>query len=185
MRVMGIDPGSVCTGYGIIEEANNDLKLVHWGTIKGKPKQPFPQRLKIIYDGLANVIENFSPEVVAIEDIFFALNPKSTIKLGQTRGVAILAAMNADKTLAEYTPLSVKQSIVGYGRANKEQVRDMVSILLRLQTKPESLDASDALAIAICHVHTMGSRNRLSSLTENKSQNSPRTFEELAKSRGL
>lgn len=185
MRIMGIDPGSVCTGYGIIEEADNDLKLVHWGTIKGKAKQPFPQRLKIIYDGLTNVIQNFSPEVVAIEDIFFALNPKSTIKLGQTRGVAILAAINADKMLAEYTPLSVKQSIVGYGRANKEQVRDMVTILLRLQTKPESLDASDALAIAICHVHTMGSRNRLSVLTENKTNSSPRTFEELAKSRGL
>ena len=182
---MGIDPGSVCTGYGIIEEADNDLKLVHWGTIKGKPKLPFPQRLKIIYDGLTHVIQDFSPEVVAIEDIFFALNPKSTIKLGQTRGVAILAVMNENKNLAEYTPLAVKQSLVGYGRADKEQVRDMVSILLRLKVKPDSLDASDALAIAICHVHTMGSRNRLKSLTQNTSKPSPKTFAELAKTRGV
>ncbi len=182
---MGIDPGSVCTGYGIIEEADNDLKLVHWGTIKGKPKLPFPQRLKIIYDGLTRVMEDFSPEVVAIEDIFFAMNPKSTIKLGQTRGVAILAAMNHDKILAEYTPLAVKQSIVGYGRADKEQVRNMVSILLRLQVKPDSLDASDALAVAICHVHTQGSRNRLSTLTQNKSKPAPKTFAQLAKIRGV
>lgn len=185
MRVMGIDPGSVCTGYGIIEEGNNDIKLVHWGTIRGKPKLPFPQRLKIIYDGLTHVIKDFSPEIVAIEDIFFAMNPKSTIKLGQTRGVAILAVMNAGKTLAEYTPLAVKQSIVGYGRADKEQVRDMVSILLRLQVKPDSLDASDALAIAICHVHTMGVRNRLGALTQDRSRPSPKTFSGLAKNRGV
>lgn len=183
MRIMGIDPGSVCTGYGIVEEGNNDVKLVHWGTIRGKKKLPFPQRLKIIYDGLTQVIKDFSPDVVAIEDIFFAMNPKSTIKLGQTRGVAILAVMNADKTLAEYTPLTVKQSIVGYGRADKEQVRDMVSILLRLKVKPDSLDASDALAVAICHVHTMGVRNRLATLTQRGSRPSPKTFAGLAKNR--
>lgn len=182
---MGIDPGSVCTGYGIIDETSDDLKVVHWGVIRAKQKLPFPQRLKLIYDGLTNVIRDFSPQIVAIEDIFFAMNPKSTIKLGQTRGVAILAAINADKTLAEYTPLAIKQSIVGYGRADKEQVRDMVTILLRLQVKPDSLDASDALAVAICHAHTMGSMNRLSSLTQNKSKPQPKTFADLAKSRGL
>ena len=166
MRVMGIDPGSVCTGYGIIEEVNEDLKLVHWGTIKGKQKQPFPQRLKLIYDGLIHAIQDFSPDIVAVEDIFFAMNPKSTIKLGQTRGVAILAAINEDKPIAEYTPLAVKQAIVGYGRADKRQVRDMVSVLLRLRTKPDSFDASDALAVAICHMHMNGVRNRINSLAK-------------------
>ncbi|MEE9258958.1 MAG: crossover junction endodeoxyribonuclease RuvC [Nitrospinaceae bacterium] len=171
MRVMGIDPGSVCTGYGIIEEVNEDLKLVHWGTIKGKQKQPFPQRLKLIYDGLIHAIQDFSPDIVAVEDIFFAMNPKSTIKLSQTRGVAILAAINEDKPIAEYTPLAVKQAIVGYGRADKAQVRDMVSVLLRLRTKPESFDASDALAVAICHIHMNSARNRINSLA--KSPNKP------------
>lgn len=165
MRVMGIDPGSICTGYGIIEEANDDLKLIHWGTIKGKQKQAFPQRLKLIYDGLTRAIQDFSPDIVAVEDIFFAMNPKSTIKLGQTRGVAILAAINEGKPIAEYTPLAVKQSIVGYGRADKKQVCDMVSVLLRLKDKPTSFDASDALAVAICHVHMNGTLNRINSLT--------------------
>ncbi len=174
MRVMGIDPGSVCTGYGIIEDLNDDLKLVHWGTIKGKQKQPFPQRLKLIYDGLITAIQDFSPDIVAVEDIFFAMNPKSTIKLGQTRGVAILAAINEGKPIAEYTPLAVKLSIVGYGRADKKQVRDMVSALLRLKEKPDSFDASDALAVAICHIHSNGARNRISALAQNSVRPPPR-----------
>lgn len=161
MRVMGIDPGSLCTGYGIVEETGGRLTSVHFGSIASKAKSPFEQRLKSIYDGLASMIEEFQPDAIAVEDIFFAANAKSTIKLGQTRGVALLAAAQAEITLAEYTPLEVKQSVVGYGRADKRQVRDMVTAILKLQQKPEPLDVSDALAIAICHLHTYKAKARL------------------------
>lgn len=161
MRVMGIDPGSLCTGYGIVEEAGGRLTSVHFGSIASKSKSPFAHRLKMIYDGLALVMEEYQPDAVAVEDLFFAANAKSTIKLGQTRGVALLAAVKADITLAEYTPLEVKQSVVGYGRADKRQVRDMVTAILKLQQKPEPLDASDALAVAICHLHSYHAKARL------------------------
>ena len=161
MRVMGIDPGSVCTGYGIIEEFNNTLKVIHWGGIKSKNRQPFPKRLKFIYDELITVIRKFNPDEIAIEDMFFATNVKSALKLGQTRGVAILSAVNENKLVTEYSPLEVKQSVVGYGRAEKTQVQDMVTSLLRLKEKPEPLDASDALAVAICHIHTATAELRI------------------------
>ena len=153
MRVMGIDPGSKCTGCGVIDEVNNELKVVYWGSIKSKSRQPFPERLKFIYDELVAVIKEFNPDEIAVEDMFFATNVKSALKLGQTRGVAILSAVNEGKPVAEYSPLEVKQSVVGYGRAEKQQVQDMVTTLLRLKEKPETFDASDALAIAICHIH--------------------------------
>ena len=150
---MGIDPGSKCTGCGVIDEVNNELKVVYWGSIKTKPRQSFPERLKFIYDELVAVIKEFNPDEIAVEDMFFATNVKSALKLGQTRGVAILSAVNEGKPVAEYSPLEVKQSVVGYGRAEKQQVQDMVTTLLRLKEKPETFDASDALAIAICHIH--------------------------------
>ena len=158
---MGIDPGSSCTGYGIIEEINSVLKVVHWGSVKSKPRQPFPQRLKLIYDELVMVIHEFNPDEVAIEDMFFATNVKSALKLGQTRGIAVLSAVNEGKPVAEYSPLEVKQSVVGYGRAEKTQVQDMVTSLLRLKEKPEPLDASDALAVAICHIHAATANSRI------------------------
>jgi crossover junction endodeoxyribonuclease RuvC len=161
MRVMGIDPGSLCTGYGIVEETGGRLTSVHFGGIRSKPKSPFEYRLKTIYDGLIAVIDEYQPDTVAVEDVFFAKDPKAAIKLGQTRGVTLLAAAQADITLAEYTPLEVKQSVVGYGHADKHQVRDMVTALLKLKTKPEPLDASDALAVAICHLHSYKARSRL------------------------
>ena len=151
---MGIDPGSNCTGCGVIEEIDNELKVVYWGSIKGKTRQPFPQRLKFIYDELVEVIQNFNPDEVAVEDMFFATNVKSALKLGQTRGIAVLSAVNEGKPVAEYSPLEVKQSVVGYGRAEKQQVQEMVTTLLKLKEKPEPFDASDALAVAICHIHT-------------------------------
>ena len=158
---MGIDPGSSCTGYGIIEEINSVLKVVHWGSVKSKPRQPFPQRLKFIYDELVMVIHEFNPDEVAIEDMFFATNVKSALKLGQTRGIAVLSAVNEGKPVAEYSPLEVKQSVVGYGRAEKAQVQSMVTSLLRLKEKPEPLDASDALAVAICHIHAATANSRI------------------------
>ena len=158
---MGIDPGSSCTGYGIIEEINGALKVVHWGSVKNRLRQPFPQKLKFIYDELIMVIRKFNPDEVAIEDMFFATNVKSALKLGQTRGIAVLSAVNEGKPVAEYSPLEVKQSVVGYGRAEKAQVQDMVTSLLRLKEKPEPLDASDALAVAICHIHTATANSRI------------------------
>ena len=137
------------------------MTSIHFGSIANKSKSPFPQRLKSIYEGLALVMKEYQPDAVAVEDIFFATNAKSTIKLGQTRGVALLAAALADIDLAEYSPLEVKQSVVGYGRADKNQVRDMVTAILKLKTKPEPLDVSDALAVAICHLHSYQARARL------------------------
>lgn len=161
MRVMGIDPGSNCTGYGIIQDSNGRLESVHWGSIRCKSSLAFPDRLKLIYNELVRVIQEFSPDEVAVEDLFFATNVKSALKLGQTRGVTLLAGANEGKVIAEYTPLEVKQSVVGYGRADKVQVRDMVTHLLHLDEKPEPFDASDALAIAICHIHTATNNARM------------------------
>ncbi len=150
---MGIDPGSNCTGFGVVEEVKGNLHAVHWSSVRSSPKDTFPDRLKRIYDELVIAIEKFAPEVVAVEDLFYATNVKTVIKLGQTRGVTLLAAVNSGREVAEYSPLEIKQSVVGYGRADKNQVRDMVAALLRLKEKPEPFDASDALAVAICHIH--------------------------------
>ena len=159
--VMGIDPGSNCTGYGFVEEVKGQLRVIHWGAVKTKAKQAFPERLKLIYNELVQVIREFSPDVVAVEDLFFAKNVKSALKLGQTRGATLMAAVNENVAIAEYSPLEVKQSVVGYGRADKIQVQDMVTALLGLKEKPEPFDASDALAVAICHLHTAQSQTRL------------------------
>jgi crossover junction endodeoxyribonuclease RuvC len=161
MRVMGIDPGSNCTGFGIVEEIKSDLHAVHWSSVRSSPKQTFPQRIKRIYDELVLAIEKFEPDVVSVEDLFYATNVKTVIKLGQTRGVALLAAVNCGIEVAEYSPLEIKQSVTGYGRADKNQVRDMVSTLLRLKEKPEPFDASDALAAAICHIHNAGLQQKI------------------------
>ena len=161
MRVMGIDPGSNCTGFGIVEEIKGNLNAVHWSSIRSTTKDTFPKRLKRIYNELTIAIEKFSPDIVAVEDLFYATNVKTVIKLGQTRGVALLAAVNNDLQVAEYSPLQIKQSVVGYGRADKNQVQNMVTTLLRLKEKPDPFDASDALAAAICHIHHDGMQQRI------------------------
>ena len=154
MRVMGIDPGSNCTGYGIVESASGVLKLIHCDTIKTQAKIGFPEKLKTIYEELISAIRRFQPDELSVEDLFFSVNAKSALKLGQARGVILLAGANENIPIAEYSPLEVKQSTVGYGRANKIQVQAMVRRLLNLKAAPISLDASDALAIAICHLHS-------------------------------
>ena len=164
---MGIDPGSSCTGLGVVEEINSELRVVYWGSIKSKAQQSFPERLKLIYDELVTVIQEFNPDEVAVEDMFFATNVKSALKLGQTRGVAILSAVNEGKPVSEYSPLEVKQSVVGYGRAEKQQVQEMVTTLLRLKEKPGPFDASDALAVAICHIHTAAANLKISNAKKN------------------
>ena len=158
---MGIDPGSNCTGLGVVEEVKGNLQAVHWSSVRSSPKDEFPQRIKHIYDELTLAMKKFTPEIVAVEDLFYATNVKTVVKLAQTRGIALLAAVNSGLAVAEYSPLEIKQSVVGYGRADKNQVQDMVTTLLRLKEKPEPFDASDALAAAICHIHNDGLQQKI------------------------
>ena len=161
MRVLGIDCGTEYTGYGVVELCR-DGKLIclTCGAIKLSPREPMPDRLSTIFDQLGAIIVEHRPDRVAIEDVFYALNVKSALKLGQVRGVAMLAASSAGLEVAEYSPLSIKSAVVGYGRAEKQQVQHMVTRLLNLTEIPEPPDAADALAIAICHLHTSATLER-------------------------
>jgi crossover junction endodeoxyribonuclease RuvC len=155
MRVLGVDCGTEYTGFGVVELAPDDrLVCLTCGAIKLSPRDPLPRRLATIFDRLGAIITEHRPDNVAIEDVFYALNVKSALKLGQVRGVAMLAASSAGLEVAEYSPLSIKSAVVGYGRAEKPQVQHMVTRLLNLSEVPEPADAADALAIAICHLHT-------------------------------
>jgi len=157
MRVLGIDCGGEYTGYGVVEmHLDGKLCCLTCGAIKLSPREALPRRLSRIYTQLSAIICEHQPDEVAIEDVFYALNVKSALKLGQVRGVAMLAAAAAGLEVAEYSPLTIKSSVVGYGRAEKQQVQQMVTRLLQLAEMPEPMDASDALAIAICHLHTLG-----------------------------
>jgi crossover junction endodeoxyribonuclease RuvC len=161
MRVLGIDCGSEYTGYGVVEiDSSARLVCLDCGAIKLSTREPLARRLSHIYTGLHSLIDRHRPDEVAIEDVFYALNVKSALKLGQVRGVAMLAAAIAGLEVAEYSPLTIKSSVVGYGRAEKQQVQHMVTQLLCLPAPPEPLDASDALAIAICHLHTAATMER-------------------------
>ena len=153
MRVLGIDPGSETTGWGVIESDSRHYRLVECGTVKSHSSQRFSARLLKIADALAEVIERHKPESCAIEDGFLSNNVKVTLKLGQVRGVAMLAAERAEIPIHEYSPRLVKQTVVGHGNAEKFQVQQMVKTLLKLDTIPEPHDAADALAVAICHFH--------------------------------
>jgi crossover junction endodeoxyribonuclease RuvC len=155
MRVLGIDCGSEFTGYGVVEQNDRaELCYVACGTITLSRQQSMAYRLNQVFETLRKVIAEFQPDNVAIEDIFYAVNVKSALKLGQVRGVAMLAASSCGLEVAEYAPLSIKSAVVGYGKAEKSQVQHMVTTLLRLNAPPKSPDAADALAIAICHLHT-------------------------------
>jgi len=154
MRVLGIDCGSRITGYGVIDTDGADCVLVRCGAIRCKPSDPLAHRLKFIYNGIAAVIRELQPESAAFEGLFYATNVQSALKLGHVRGVSIFAAAEANLPVFEYSPLEVKSAVTGYGRAEKLQVQQMVRALLRLNVLPEPYDASDALAVAICHVHT-------------------------------
>jgi crossover junction endodeoxyribonuclease RuvC len=158
MRVFGIDCGTEFTGYGVVElDCSARMpRLVHLsaGTIRLNKKDKTPQRLAQIYAELTGLMTLHQPEIVAIEEVFFSANVKSALKLGQVRGVAMLAAASCGLQIAEYAPLSIKSSVVGYGLAGKEQVQFMVRRLLEKEDAFDSPDAADALAIAICHIHT-------------------------------
>lgn len=161
MRVLGIDCGGEYTGYGVVEmRPTGQLCCLACGAVKLSPREALPLRLSRIFMKLGELISEYRPDEVAIEDVFYALNVKSALKLGQVRGVAMLAAANARLPVSEYSPLTIKSSVVGYGRAEKPQVQAMVTRLLNLPSAPEPMDASDALAIAICHLHTAATLNR-------------------------
>jgi crossover junction endodeoxyribonuclease RuvC len=163
MRVLGIDCGTEYTGYGVVELLDDErLVCIVCGAIKVSPRDPMPMRLSRISIGLQELICEHRPDRVAIEDVFYAVNVKSALKLGQVRGVAMLVAATAGLEVAEYSPLSIKSAVVGYGKAEKHQVQQMVTRLLNLDQVPESPDAADALAIAICHLHTAATKERQS-----------------------
>lgn len=156
MRVLGIDPGSETTGWGLVEGDGRRYRLIEYGTIRAAARERFAARLLKIHGGVEELLERFRPDVCAVEEAFFAVNAQTALKLGQVRGVVLLAAERAGVEIAEYAPRLVKQTIVGYGAAEKHQVQEMVRVLLSLKEPPQPLDASDAVAIAICHVHHAG-----------------------------
>ena len=155
MRVLGIDPGTMVTGFGVVDDIRGKLSSVGYGTIEGRRKDSFPDRLKMMFDGLNKAIEDYKPDHIAIESVFFGKSVKAAIKIGEARGVAILCAAIAKIPMFEYAPTEVKRAVVGLGNAQKVQVSKMVKVLLSLSEVPEKYDATDALAIAICHCHRM------------------------------
>jgi crossover junction endodeoxyribonuclease RuvC len=154
MRVLGVDPGTAITGWGLIEGEGQSLRLVDYGTITTAAKTDLPTRLQQIYRRLMGLMTEYRPEAVAVEEIFFGHNVRTALVVGQARGVALLAIADAGLPLYEYKPLEVKQAVTGYGRADKGQVQSMVRLLLDLAENPRPDDAADALAVAICHAHS-------------------------------
>jgi len=171
--ILGIDPGSLKTGYGLIESSGNHLQFLECGVIK-TGGGALPPRLKVIFNDLRQVVQDWSPDEMAIEQVFLARNPDSALKLGQARGAAICAVVADDISVAEYTANQVKQAIVGRGHASKTQVQQMIKILLNLNETPQE-DAADALAIAVCHANTR------KTMTEFKSKASERYPVEVLK----
>ena len=154
MRILGIDPGLANTGYGVIDHMGQSSRLLTCGCIETASDTPLPQRLAAIHDGLAAVIEEWHPEVASLEQLFFCTNVKTAISVAQGRGVAILATAHARLALAEYTPLQIKQGVVGYGKATKAQVEKMVRAILGIHDRLPTSHAADALAVALCHAHS-------------------------------
>ncbi len=154
MRIFGIDPGSERTGYGCVETDGRRHHLVACGAISARPADAFPERLARIHRELSALLMECRPESVAIENLFHATNARSALKLGHARGVAMLAAVEAGCPVVEYTPAEIKRAVVGYGRAEKQQVARMIALLLGLDKAPSPFDATDALAVAICHLHS-------------------------------
>ena len=161
MRIVGIDCGSECTGYGVLDSDGRRHRLVASGVIRTNPKSPFASRLERIHAGLQQVLAENEPEAVAVENVFHAVNTQTALKLAHVRGVALLAAAEAGLAVGEYSPLQIKGSVVGFGRASKAQVQMMVGSLLGLSEPVRPFDASDALAVAICHAVAMITTKKL------------------------
>ncbi len=157
MIILGIDPGIAITGYGVLEQNGNRFKPIEYGVIRSGKEMDTPERLRLIHTGLTEIIEKFQPEHMAIEQLFFNKNVKTALTVGHARGVVMLTACLRGMIVSEYTPLQVKQAVVGYGRADKKQVQYMVKSILNLDKIPKPDDAADALAIAICHGNSFNS----------------------------
>lgn len=166
MRILGIDPGYALMGYGVIEQQGNNFKVIDYGSISTEAGTPMPERLKFIYSSLMDIIAETEPEVAALEELFYNTNAKSVINVGQARGVAVLACVNSGLSIDEYTPLQIKQALVGYGRAEKKQVQQMVKTLLGMKSVPKPDDTADALAVAICHANSAAGSSRLAASIE-------------------
>lgn len=174
MRVMGIDPGSVICGYGVVERKGNQIYLVEYGVIKAKKKEEtFPLRLKEIYERILQVIERSLPDEAAFESLFYSKNVQSLVKLAHARSAAVLASVMRELPIIEYSPREVKKSVTGRGNADKEQVRFMVKNILHLEEDHEFLDATDALAVAICHLSRRTVRNSTSKNWKDFIENNP------------
>jgi crossover junction endodeoxyribonuclease RuvC len=154
VKIFGIDPGSERTGYGCIEMLGSRHHLVIYGSLSAPARSSFPEKLKHIHGGLTALLATHRPDCVAVETIFYSRNVRSALKLGHARGIALLAASEAGVPVVEYAPAEIKRAVVGYGRAEKHQVQQMIKLLLGLESPPSPHDAADALAVAICHVHT-------------------------------
>ncbi|MDD9269839.1 crossover junction endodeoxyribonuclease RuvC [Paenibacillus sp. GCM10023248] len=161
MRILGIDPGIAIVGFGFIDKIGSKLVPVQYGSIQTQAHTDPGQRLKDVYDATTQLIEKYKPDAMSIEKLFFNRNVTTAFTVGQARGVMILAGVQAGLPIAEYTPLQVKQSVVGYGNAEKHQVQEMVKILLKLSQVPKPDDVADALAIAICHAHSSALQSRI------------------------
>ena len=161
MRVLGIDPGSETLGWGVVDGTGSKYALVGYGTVRSNTREQFSKRLLNIYNGVAELMAEHSPDVLSVEDTFYAVNVGVALKLGQVRGTMLLLAEQRGIEIAEYAPRLIKQTVVGYGAAEKHQVGDMVRILLRLKEVPKPHDVADALAIAICHFHHAGVHDRI------------------------
>lgn len=157
MVILGIDPGYAIVGYGLLDYKNNHFSIVTFGAITTQAGMPFNRRLEIIYDELTDLIERYNPSAMSIEKLFYNNNAKTVIDVSQARGVIMLSAQKHELPVFEYTPLQVKQSVVGYGMAEKKQVQEMTRRILNLEKVPKPDDTADALAMAICHAHTSGS----------------------------
>jgi crossover junction endodeoxyribonuclease RuvC len=157
MKVLGVDPGTARMGYGVVERNGGTLKLCDYGCLETTGQKSPGQRLEFLYISLGEVVKKHRPSVMSVEALFFSKNVKSAFAVGQARGVALLLAAQREMSVAEYTPLQVKSALVGYGKAEKAQVQYMVQQLLKMAELPEPDDASDALALAICHAHTLRS----------------------------
>ncbi len=157
MIILGIDPGIAITGYGVLEQKGNRFKPIEYGVIRSGKEMDTAERLRLVHMGIAEIIEKFQPEHMAIEQLFFSKNVKTALTVGHARGVVMLTACLKGMTISEYTPLQVKQAVVGYGRADKKQVQYMVKSILNLDKIPKPDDAADALAIAICHGNSFNS----------------------------
>ena len=157
MIILGIDPGYAIVGYGVIDYRNNHFNVIDYGAILTDAKTPFNERLETVYDGICDIINKYKPDALAIEKLFYNTNAKTVIDVAQARGVINLAAQKNNLDIFEYTPLQVKQSVVGYGRAEKKQVQEMTRVILKLEKIPKPDDTADALAMAICHAYSQAS----------------------------